>query len=659
MFYRKSCLYIGIIFLSLHLSASTSGEKKVVKLLNEVDQWITTDTARITEYINKENKKTMNKLQSSRFWEPTKRDLGALLSIDYIGSVQIDNTGRIYYQMRITGETAALFYTDTPMGFPHQLSPNNWSEEGFTIDRYLVHPSGDYLLALVMQHGNELHDIYRFDRDGTFKPLIVDDKIKFRSPVFKNKNEFFFLINDLKNRYLAKYSQKDGSIDTLYTEDQYFGPLDYHNGKILCTRWFSFSESQLFIIDEKSHKMTNITERGLYLGGIFTTEGDIITLTAQLSKREGFPVFALIEPDGKMKPLYAPKMEIDEYEFAKDKGVVIASLNKEGYSTLIAFDLKGKELKVPELDVGVIGGLSANDLGNAVIGFSSPTTPPTPYLFKVGEKDKIKIAEVATFGFDFSDIDVKIIHYPSTDGTMIPSLLYLPKKAKKNGKNPAIVIYHGGPPSQSRPWFQRNIAFALSKGLIIMFPNVRGSEGYGPEWERADNAEGRFQALEDAISAIDYLINENWSKPDRIAISGGSYGGYTVNYLSVKCPEKFSCAVSEVGVADVDYTNTHGDITFQKGWEIEYGPLGSDLTHKLSPIFYSQNIKKPMLITTGSHDPRVVASDPRRFSCLLNQLGKDVFYYEQVKAGHGSATKSQLIEDFTRSYTFIMDYIMK
>ncbi len=659
MFYRNTKIYLIAIFLTLNLFASIPGEEKVIKILKDVDEWITTDTTRIMEYIQSENKKTIDKLMSSKFWEPTNRDLSFLLSIDYIASSRIDNTGRIYYFMRLTGETVALFYTDTPMGFPQQLSPNNWSEEGLKVTYYLVHPSGDYLLAMVDRYGDELFDIYRFNRDGSFESLLIDSRVEFTAPEIKNKDEFFLIINDHKNRYLAIYSMSDGSIDTLYTEEEYFSPIDYHDGKILCVRWFSFSESQLFTIDEKTRDMTNVTDRGLYLGGKFTKSGDILTLTSKISKPEGFPVFALIKGNKELKLLYEPGIEVDDYTFAKEKGVVVASLNKDGYSTLVAFGPKGKELTVPKMDVGVMDELSTNDFGETVVDFSSPTTPPSNYSFKVGEREIKKVANVATFGFDFSNIGVKVIQYPSTDGTMIPSLLYIPKNAKKDGNNPAIVSYHGGPPSQSRPYFQRNIAFALSRGIILMLPNVRGSTGYGPEWEMADNGEGRFQALEDAMSALNYLVNEKWSNPDKIAIWGGSYGGYTVNYLAVKYPEKFACAISDVGVSDVDYDNTHGDITFQKGWEIEYGPIGSELTYKLSPIFYSMDLKKPMFITTGSVDPRVVASDPRRFSWLLNELGKDILYYEEVKTGHGSFTKSQIIDEYTRSYTFILNHIME
>ena len=115
MFYRNIKLCLISILLTLNLFAFIPGEEKVKELLGDVDKWITTDTTRMMNYINTENKKTMERLQSSKFWEPTERDLSFLLSIDYVTSSQIDNTGRIYYRMRLTGETDALFFTDSPI----------------------------------------------------------------------------------------------------------------------------------------------------------------------------------------------------------------------------------------------------------------------------------------------------------------------------------------------------------------------------------------------------------------------------------------------------------------------------------------------------------------------------------------------------------------
>ena len=193
----------------------------------------------------------------------------------------------------------------------------------------------------------------------------------------------------------------------------------------------------------------------------------------------------------------------------------------------------------------------------------------------------------------------------------------------------------------------------------MMFPNVRGSTGYGPAYERADNLEGRFASLVDCERALDYLIDEGLSSPDRIAIWGASYGGYVVNWLATHCPEKIACVVSDVGVSDVDHTNRNSSQVFASGWEKEYGPVGSDLTHRLSPIFFANTVSKPMLITAGYNDPRVPPSDPRRFAYTLSKLGKEVWYYEETEAGHGGSFKRQIVFDLTKSYSFTMNHVMK
>jgi dipeptidyl aminopeptidase/acylaminoacyl peptidase len=660
---RFKAVFLLLVFLVgvWFYCTNTWAEPRVLEILQEIDTWIISDTTRILSYIDSCNQVTDDMLKGSKHWQPTYDDLSFLLGIDLATDIQVDNTGRYYYLMRITGQVQSLFYINSPMEFPHQLTPNNWSDMGITIGYYQPHPSGKYVLVAIHQYGNENFDIYKFDRDGKFQPLLVDPGIQFRSLVFKNENEFFCISNDRQTQTLIKYTISTGKIDTLYTEPGWFSIADYKDGKLSLVRWMSFSESQLFVLDEQTKKPKDLTDVGLYWGGAFTKDGMVLTYCNALSTKEEFSKFALIDPKKpkKLKLVYDPKLEIDDYTWMPEIGIAVCVANKDGYTELVAFNMLGEKVNLPQPDIGVVIDLSSNDYGDIVFSYSSPRVPPTCYHFRLGWDKIEQMVPVATFGFDFSKMDVKVIRYPSKDGTMIPSLLYVPKDAKKDGSNPAVVSYHGGPPSQSRPYFQRNIAFALSRGLIMMFPNVRGSSGYGPAWEEADNMEGRFSALEDDVAAIDYLINEGWSNPDKIAIWGASYGGYTVNYLATNYPDKFACVVSEVGVADVDYSTTHGDITATPTWEKEMGPVGSELTQKLSPIFKANNESRPILVTAGFHDPRVFPGDPRRFGYVLKELGKDVYYYEQTKSGHGAAQKSMLIEEFTRSYVFILHFLLK
>jgi len=634
---------------------------EVESILGEADRWIISDTARIMAYIDSCNELTDERLSGSPYWAAAYRDLSFLLGIDYVSMPQIDNTGRIYFMMRLTGQIEHLFYVDKPLTWPIQVTPNSWANEGYTIYYYDVHPSGAYVLVGAMKYGNEKHDIFMFKRDGSFRPLLVNPEIEYSNVVFKSKNQFFLVAADDSTRTVCRYTISSGELEPLYREDEWIDIYDYQDGRLLCERWFSFSESQVFLIDETSLKADNLTDKGYFEYSKFTGDGRVITVTSALSGKGEFNKLALIEIEKprKISPLFDPGLEIDGLKYIKEAGLCLVMLNNEGYSELKAVGLNGRLTAIPWNSTGVMTDLHANDSTEFVFAFSSPNTAPTAYLSRLGSESFAQVATVATFGFDFSGVRVQVIHYPSKDGTLVPALLYLPPGVRQDGSNAAIVEYHGGPPGQSRPEFQRNIAFAISRGFIMMFPNVRGSTGYGTDWEMADNLEGRYQALEDCVGALDYLVEAGYCSPDRIGIWGASYGGYTVNYLAVTAPEKFACVVSEVGEADMDYDNTHGDVTFMQGWEREYGPLGSQLTHDLSPIFKAQNVKRPMLITAGFNDPRVFPGDPRRWAYLLTRLGKDVLYFEEIKTGHWGTSKQQVIDAYAKAYVYFMEHLMK
>ncbi|MBD3161761.1 MAG: prolyl oligopeptidase family serine peptidase [Candidatus Eisenbacteria bacterium] len=657
-------LAVWLLAALVGLAAPAASSPSIEEILEEVDPWVVEDTTRILTFIEAHNAKTKETLEGSPRWSSIRRDLAALFGVDYIGSPTIDETGRIVFQMRITGDKAALFYVDRPWSWPIQITPNGWTDRGLEIGNHRIDPEGRFLYLQVMVHGDENWDLYRFERDGTHRVLLEDRSVRYGLPHIVDDDSFFFSIDNREQMWLAQYTVSTGIVDTLYTEPGAFFPVDHLDGRILCLRYLSFSEGQLIEFDTETGTVREITEPHLFWSADYTRDGRVVALTDALSDEEEFMKLAMFRPGDRpvapeeMHVVYDPGVETDGVFFQPESGEAFLALNRDGYSDLVAVELEGKVRAVPMPGVGIVDGLHANRLGQLVFDFSSPSTPPAAFYHERDAKTPRPIGRVSDFGYDFSDVQVEVIRYPSTDGTEIPALLYLPPGVEKDGANPCIVEYHGGPPGQSRPWFQRNIAFGLSRGVIYLFPNVRGSTGYGPAWERADNLENRFQALEDAEAAIDHLHTAGWSRPERTAIWGASYGGYTVNYLSVHAPEKFACAVSEVGIADIDWTNLHSDQTFLAGWEKEMGEVGSPLTRRLSPLWEAEAITRPLLLTAGFNDPRVPASGPRRFAAVLDRLGKDVLYYEEVESGHGAIGKSAAIDAYARVYTFLFDHIL-
>ncbi|MFH1690002.1 MAG: prolyl oligopeptidase family serine peptidase [Candidatus Eisenbacteria bacterium] len=644
-----------------------AGEDRVEALLREVDPWIATDDSRVAEFIERHNQITDERITSSSNWPSVYADLSDVLSIDYVASPDLDNTGRIYFQMRITGERGALFYVDEPWGWPTQITPNAWTERNMDLGDYVLDPDGNYLYLEAMEQGDENWDIYRFERDGTYRPLLVDRELAFSSPFRDGDDGFFFHIMDLKRGgfWLARYDLASAAVETLYTETMPFGPVDYHNGKVLCVRFKTASELQLFEYDVSNRETSDLTGYIEVREAYYASDGSILMVSDALSGEDEFykvtlmdPADAPVEPN-EMRVIYAPDVEIDGITFSRETGVAGVALNRDGYNELVRLDLEGNVTELPAPGVGIIGSPSVNDSGDMVFDFNSPSTPPTVLYLGVSGSELEQVASISTFGHDFSGVEVNVVRYPSTDGTLVPALLYVPEGAARDGSNPCIVNYHGGPSGQSVPAFQRNIAFALARGVVFCFPNVRGSTGYGPTWERADNLDGRYQALEDAEAALDYLVAEGWTSPERTAIWGASYGGYTVNYLAVHAPDKFACGISEVGVSDIDWTIEHGNPGFVEAHEAEFGPLGSDMTRGLSAVYFADNVRVPLLVTAGSNDPRVPPSDPRRFAWVLEKLGKDVLYKEETEFGHGVSGRAKLTGDLAGSYTFIFDHIME
>jgi len=666
---RAACAFVLLMLAATAVLAAgprpTPETEGVEAILADIDPWVVSDTTRIVEFIGRHNAATEERITSSPHWQTTLEELTDILGIDYLGAPQVDSTGRIYFAMRLTGEQSALFSMDRPRAWPTQITPNGWTEKGLEPGTFRLDPDGDYLYLRVMKHGDEDWDIWRFERDGSYRVLLEDRAISFGMPHIVDDDSFYFTIDNTEQIWLARYDVSTAAVDTLYTEPGAYYLIDHKDGKLACIRFLSFSESQIIEFDVATGDVRELTPVGIYWSADYTVDGEIVTLTDALSAEgEHLKVAAFTPGDdpaepGDMRLIYDPGLEIDDAYFNRDAGAACVVLNREGYAEVVTVDLAGSVSEIPLPGVGIVSEPFMDAGGTVAFSFNSPSTTPTGFVMLPEWETPVSIGEVATFGYDFTGTNVSVVHYPSTDGEMIPALLYLPEGAERDGATPFIVEYHGGPPGQSRPYFQRNIAYILSRGVGFLFPNVRGSTGYGPAWERADNLEGRYQALEDAEAALDYLIDEGWTTPERTAIWGASYGGYTVNYLAVHAPEKFAVAVSDVGVADVDWSTEYSDQTFREGWEREMAPVGSELARNLSPIYFAGEVRRPMLITAGFNDPRVHPSGPRRFVHVLERLGKDAYYYEEMEAGHGATTKSMMARDLARSYAFMFDAILK
>jgi dipeptidyl aminopeptidase/acylaminoacyl peptidase len=254
-----------------------------------------------------------------------------------------------------------------------------------------------------------------------------------------------------------------------------------------------------------------------------------------------------------------------------------------------------------------------------------------------------------------------LVKYKSFDGREIPAWYYKPEKivGKVNTKAgpitlgmrqvsdlPVIVSVHGGPEGQERPGFSGLYQYYLSRGYAILATNVRGSTGYGKTFTHLDDVKNREDSVKDLAYAAGWLKASGGADPKRIAVMGGSYGGYMTLAAITLYPDLWAAAVDTVGIANWEsfLKNTSGYRRRQR--EVEYGRLDKDLDflRQVSPLTKVDKIKTPLFVIAGKNDPRVPYTEAEQIVGALKKRGAVVEYKLFDDEGHGVAKlKNRLV----------------
>lgn len=257
----------------------------------------------------------------------------------------------------------------------------------------------------------------------------------------------------------------------------------------------------------------------------------------------------------------------------------------------------------------------------------------------------------------------KLISWKSFDGLDI-SGFYYPASSKFSGKRPVLINIHGGPEGQSMASFLGSGNYYTNEmGVTLIFPNVRGSSGFGKTYIAMDNGYLRENSVKDIGALLDWVARQPELDKDRIMIMGGSYGGYMTLATAFHYADKIRCSVDVVGISNFN--------TFLKNTEeyrrdlrrVEYGderdPKMYEFLEKISPLNNTDKIKKPMFIIQGTNDPRVPVTEATQMRDKLKAQGNVVWYLEAKDEGHGFRKKANV--DFQRLAVirFMQEYLLK
>jgi dipeptidyl aminopeptidase/acylaminoacyl peptidase len=257
----------------------------------------------------------------------------------------------------------------------------------------------------------------------------------------------------------------------------------------------------------------------------------------------------------------------------------------------------------------------------------------------------------------------ELIKWKTFDGKMISGFLYRAAEAFK-GKRPVIVNIHGGPEGQFVPGFLgRNNYYLDEMGIAMIFPNIRGSSGYGKTFLKLDNGFLREDSYKDLDALLDWIKTQPDLDGDRIMVTGGSYGGHATLAVASHYADKIRCAVDVVGMSNLVTFLQHTEEYRRDLRRVEYGderdPKMREFLESIAPIRNAAKITKPLFVIQGKNDPRVPASEAEQMVATLKNQKTPVWYLLAKDEGHGFAKKKNADFQFFATVMFIQEYLLK
>ncbi|MGA8867318.1 MAG: S9 family peptidase [Candidatus Sulfotelmatobacter sp.] len=377
------------------------------------------------------------------------------------------------------------------------------------------------------------------------------------------------------------------------------------------------------------------------------------------------------EPKGILTPggiswLTKDKWEIRGGEFSPDGKRVTFSANVDGNEDIYLHDLAtGKSAPLPILK-GVnepVGGHSAfsKDGSRLLYYHNGPTAPGDLWVYHLATGKSLQITHSLVAGVRSEDmVEPYLVHYPSRDGKWtISAFLYVPFNMARNGQNAAIVYIHGGPTAQTMNSFNRFVQYAANQGYMVLAPNYRGSTGYGKEFQQANLFDMGGGDLQDVLAGVDWIKQTGHLDPKKIAVMGGSYGGYLSMMAVTKAPEVWAAGVPLVPFVNWFTEIENEDPVLQQS---DLATMGDVVKNKAlyedrSPINFIDRIEAPLLLLAGGHDPRCPKSETQQVVEAIRKRGGTVDYKIYENEGHGFARVDNQIDAYQRVADFLLAHV--
>ena len=577
----------------------------------------------------------------------------------------------IVFTTNLTGRNN-LWKVRASGGWPIQLSQSDDRESGAVWS-----PDGKWILYEQDRGGNEYYDIFAIpgaggeainltntddisETDAHFSPDGTTVAISYKPKTSPTPDVALLDWQTRKVRNVTQETTKDHLWSFVaWSQD---GKSIYAN-----RAYVGFTDSDIFRVDVASGNRENLTpHQGQVRYQASSISADGRTLLVTSNEKAGFNNVAMLDvASKKLTWVTDTHWDASAGDFAPQGGKYTFIINEDGRTDAYGADRDGGQREKISFPAGLTF-FSGNPTpfspagDRLLVSHQSSQRPSDLWVYDLASRKAAQLSFSAIAGLNPALLPLsQLVHYKSFDGKTISAFLWMPFNLKRDGSTPGIVLPHGGPTGQTTDSFNRTAAALTSRGYVCIAPNVRGSTGYGLEFQKANIKDLGGGDLQDEVYAARFLVDTGYADPKKIGITGGSYGGYMTLMAVGKTPDVWAAAVEEYGIINWLTMLQHEDPFLQ---EYEKSLLGDPVKDRGiyeddSPLKYIRNAKAPLLVLQGDNDIRVPKEEAEQVAQTLKGAGKTVDAHYYPNEGHGFAKRENQIDAIQRTIEWFDRYL--
>ena len=545
------------------------------------------------------------------------------------------------------GNTTQLHRVETPLHMRRQLSFFKEPVGGATVRPAHARPGFVFLKDV---GGSEFYQLFWQDGGGPAH-LLSDGASRYIAPRWSPSGTWLAYSTTERNGVDWDLHMRtvDGERRVLQEgEGVGWSILDFapDETRALIARYISVNESRLYELTLANGRRTRLLPNVTAAFGLARYGADDSVYFTSDMGGEFRRLHRLTRATGEVDTLTPDTpWDVESFAISKDRARLALVVNEEGVSRLSALRLADRAfIALPELPPGIVSNLRFHPDGEQ-LGFTlrSAVTPADVFSIDFRSRQLVRWTRSELGGLDSAALaSPELVRYASFDGLSIPAFAYRPSRP---GPHPVIVNIHGGPESQARPSFSPTTQFYVNElGAAVIYPNVRGSRGYGKTYLKLDNGRKREDSVRDIGALLDWIATQPDLDASRVAVVGGSYGGYMVLASLVYYGDRLRAGVERVGISNFVTFLTNTQPYRQALRRVEYGderdPSMRLFLESISPLNRAHEITTPLLISQGLNDPRVPASESEQIVAALSTQNVPVWYVLAKDEGHGFRKKA-------------------